>query len=444
MNPPPLPPAHPPTGRAFIGRRTADASTLVIVLGMLALLLALMLSFFLSVTSEVSSSQGYASAITARRFAESAVEMIRSQIRLGSATGTAGTTVGAPFTWTSQPGLIRMFDSTGAPADVLKLYSASKMHVAATDYQETDDDPPTDWTASPAVYIDLNRPAYDADGYLNYPIVDPRAATDNAATGAKAVAGFTLGTTVPGYDPTQPASPTNNPAPMPVRWLYILQDGEIATPDSADASTGDVTFTPTGPQPTASNPIVGRTAIWTDDETCKLNVNTAGYGYNTNLNDSNPYWTYWDTPMRLTHDEDQFLSRDQPWKGEYQRYPGHPATTGLRLALPELARADLFTLTPRLVDGGSVGGTMDSSRSGTGFVAKQDRLYASVDELFYNPARTPIQLGTSVPADSRHNLEAKRFFLTANSPGAGSQSLRPAPRDDLAHPLGDGQPQRVG
>ena len=49
---------------------------------------------------------------------------------------------------------------------------------------------------------------------------------------------------------------------MPVAWLYQLQDGTLGP-----ASSG-----------TAANPIVARIAFWADDDTCKININTAGCG----------------------------------------------------------------------------------------------------------------------------------------------------------------------
>ena len=134
----------------------------------------------------------------------------------------------------------------------------------------------------------------DATGTnLVYPIVDPNAALANASTGRLPVVGFTLGS-APGYNAGNPASATNNPAAMPVGWLYVLANGGIAVPQSVSAA-GDVTFSATSPQPSAANPVVGRIAFWTDDDTCKINVNTASYSTN-DVTSSTPYMTYWDTP----------------------------------------------------------------------------------------------------------------------------------------------------
>ena len=55
---------------------------------------------------------------------------------------------------------------------------------------------------------------------------------------------------------------------MPVRWLYVLADGSLGVLD------GDGNYVGEG-MASAENPIVGRVAYWTDDESCKVNVNVA-------------------------------------------------------------------------------------------------------------------------------------------------------------------------
>lgn len=406
---------HPPVvySRAFrVGaKRTNRGSTLMVVLSVLVLLLVLIVSFFSAATRMSSSSQHYASGSSALGLSQSAVEMVTSQIRL--ATSGAST-----VTWTSQPGLLRTFGSDGKPQQIFKLYSAPVIAAPAsgsttTPYAEADDSPAATWKTLPfgsAIYSDLNQPTLDAGGNLVYPIVDPNAATANATTGRLPVTGFTLGT-APGYDATQPASPVNNPAPMPVTWFYVLANGGIAIPQSVNA-TGEVTFSNTAVLPSPANPVVGRVAFWTDDDTCKLNVNTAGYGLN-NISTTNPYMTYWDTPTQMSQQEETFLSKDQPWKGEYQRYPGHPATTGLNYVFPELTKQQLFSLTPRLQAGGSDGGNVNSSAAAV-LSPKQDRLYASIDELFYNAKRN-VGGTSNLGALTVRDLDMKRFFLTAHS-----------------------------
>src|SRR5262249_34321729 len=143
----------------------------------------------------------------------------------------------------------------------------------------------------------------------------------------------------------------------------------------------------------------------TDDETCKININTA----------SEP--TYWDTPMASSTPEAN-LGIFQATNNEFQRYPGHPATVALSpvlwhifgtttgpagtgyvppvtnsdtaYALPNSAKDLLYGMLPRVQAGGSVDGTtrFDGLPQGYTLPLDSDRLYASVDELAYSPNLT--------------------------------------------------------
>ena len=61
--------------------------------------------------------------------------------------------------------------------------------------------------------------------------------------------------------------------PMPVRWIYVLRDGSLTTPTSGTGSKAS--FSAATNKPTKTNPIIGRVAFWTDDDTSKLNINVA-------------------------------------------------------------------------------------------------------------------------------------------------------------------------
>jgi hypothetical protein len=74
---------------------------------------------------------------------------------------------------------------------------------------------------------------------------------------------------------------------MPVKWLYLTRNGKLMRP-TASGGGKDVILTDGATTPTADDPIVGRVAFWTDDETSKININTAGDG------------AAWDTPMCTT------------------------------------------------------------------------------------------------------------------------------------------------
>ena len=82
---------------------------------------------------------------------------------------------------------------------------------------------------------------------------------------------------------------------MPVQWLYMLKDGSLISGSAASATSRDVVFSGSI-LPTGTNPIVARIAYWTDDESCKVNINTASEG------------TFWDTPACVT-------AAERSWRG---------------------------------------------------------------------------------------------------------------------------------
>ena len=65
-----------------------------------------------------------------------------------------------------------------------------------------------------------------------------------------------------------------------------------------------------------TNPIVARIAFWADDESCKINLNSA----------SEP--APWDEP-RANSKMDRAYAAYQPAQNEFHRQPGHPAFTAL-------------------------------------------------------------------------------------------------------------------
>ncbi len=356
---------------------------LIIVLAVLVLMSALIIGFMASVTTERSSTRASSGIIGARHLSDTALNLVIAQIREATSGYRPGTrNADETLTWATQPGVIRTFngksgsrkqlgagayDLTYTPGDgdfVFKLYSAQKMTVTAADYArsnagdlgaevafiESYNPSQTDVTTKAALadWVDLNEPflvpALSAvtDTTIvepRYPIVDPRAKADYAS-GTFVTAG-THGS-VEGFDCKGFEHSTLNYMartsagafvkkkvpllPMPVRWLYQLKDGTLLP-----SVNGRVIGA------TKANPIVGRIAFWTDDECCKLNINTACEG------------TFSGTPTASSIEESgkvdrsgnllttgsQYanLSASQPVRGEYPRYPGHPATTCLSPAL---------------------------------------------------------------------------------------------------------------
>ncbi|MDB6118529.1 MAG: Verru Chthon cassette protein [Verrucomicrobiaceae bacterium] len=204
---------------------------------------------------------------------------------------------GTPKPWTSQPGAIRVHAMDGTLEKLHKLYSASVMETNSL--ADVAKDVPDDWQQRPDDFVDLNAPRTTTNGGLHFPVVDPRAKTIDPLT---SVEGFDYTATSGAVGPD--AGANQQRLPMPVRWIYQRRDGSLATLDDEHK------LSPANNNP--NNPIVARFAYWVDDESCKVNINTAAEG------------AFWDVPRADTVQE-RALAANQPTRREYHREPGHPA-----------------------------------------------------------------------------------------------------------------------
>ncbi|MDD5200062.1 MAG: Verru_Chthon cassette protein A [Terrimicrobiaceae bacterium] len=387
----------------IFARRSERGVALVIVLGCLVLLSVLILAFLNNVRTDLQASKSYSDSSAVRILADTAVNVVEAQIR--QATTETG------HAWASQPGMLRTYDNGGALVHAYKLYSADNM-IANAVSPTAEAASLNGWNAKPALFTDLNEPALDAFGNNVYPILTPPPAVP----------------VLDGYSVSTPPNPTaTQPVPMPASWLYVLQDGTLVAP------TGSGTTAAVGGAAKA-NPIIGRIAFWADDETCKVNINTAGGdGVAASATDSTNVAKadFWSPPFFCAPD-DANLARFQPAAGEIQRYPGHPATVALRNLLNGLGWNTLSAqqfynqvggtgaittpgITPRYAFGGSKGATVVVD-SATSIPIVSRPLYATVDEMLFQPslARTPSLLN-SQNALAQQRIETSKFFLTAHS-----------------------------
>ena len=443
------------TGRILPPSTSRCGVALVIVLGFLVLITVVIVAFLTSVSTEHSTASIAAAGATGKELADASVQLVIGQIR-------QATSMGPNVAWASQPGMIRTYGSGGtgsytassSPLAYYKLYSSDNMVVDSASISSfvPRDDVNDNWYNQPAVFTDLNAPVTSSAGTLNYPIMDPGAADIPSGKSDPMVEGFSI-TSAP-TAAVSATNPTPNPAPMPAKWIYVLRDGTLTAPIDADSTATAAEFknASAGKIPTADNPIVGRVAFWTDDETCKLNLNTACGG------------TYWDTPRFTTCMELNF-SRYKPAAKEYYRFPGHPATTGLvpvfwsltgmstpndnlfptispplrngyydagaaiGATLSPTANStwlNLLQFAPRNASGGSQMGSVPTNGDGisasggdvSGFasvVPDADRLYASVDEaLFGFPGRGALANANALTM-TNDQLRKLPFFLTTTS-----------------------------
>lgn len=387
----------------------------------------LLLALFSLSRTERHAASTFADGVEVRNLAEIPANLVLAQIRK------ATEQLGVEKTWASQPGMIRVFgvegDGSGIRAKATALYklysddvmvvtkagaTASSNGLSTTEVTNAllaDTADIATWDQQTGLYTDLNEPAPvlrngTTPGW-EFPIVDPRATT---AGDSVAVDGFRYEDgAVPGAVAATSREDLKSRLPMPVRWLYVLRDGTLAVP--ASVSKGVVTFT-SAARPSKDNPIMGRIAFWTDDESTKVNVNTASEG------------TAWSVPRANTAAERDSASR-MPVRNEYSRYPGHPAMTSLSpvfqafgmdfVVQPWMTGSTLkqrlqryHDLSPRVPWGGTEGGTVSATSAITDL--KNHRLYATLDELIFDRDR-----GLNNAQLDHRDLAIGKFFLTTHS-----------------------------
>lgn len=438
-------------------RTNREGLALISVLGVVTLATILILALFSVSDAEFKSARNYADGAMARQLADNTVNLVISQIQA------AATGVGVPnggqggSIWASQPGGVRVYQSDGEFVVGRKLYSATEMVVngfaAQAELEFSRSAPPEAWDESPSAWVDLNEPIVRTVGGASrtyFPIVDPRAAMPLPNSSIQAIEGFSYSGNLPFLQGRiNGVVDTGNlddlRVPMPVEWLYVLKDGSMGTMEAGGGGNGLWTGVAGAGLPSLQNPIVGRVGFWTDDESCRVNINTAGEP------------GFYATPT-VFHGRDWNWANSQPVLFEYQRYPGHPATVALSSVLhpnpthsyndydadsyptfPPSYRdlKDLLTgIAPKLAAGGSGDGTLSfapdefssnvSPEADKLWDAAKPSLYehpfVSVDEMIFKNiqganGRERMYANSPSAGDliSPESLERARFFLTAQS-----------------------------
>lgn len=406
---------------------------LITVLTVIALTTILVMTFFTLATSEHRASNTYSQGIQAQQIAEQAVNLVIAQIR----EATVREVDEPPIAWASQPGAIRVWEENGDNGFAYKLYSDDVLMTRDwTDFQKDFQDATT-WSSRPDHFVDLNEPVIRGQK-VYYPIVHPAAATEprwpkplgkdsDGVEGFRYNAdGLVLNDEGPIGAQASRLARVGGHVAMPVRWIYQLADGTLGTINENSSGGGS-----SGPSfrfkrlagngdPSARNPMVARFAFWADDETAKLNMNVHAGGL------------AWDIP-RAGGEMDMDMARHQPTQKEWQRYPGHPATTHLSPALaPGVldivndrdAMEMLFNVVPRVVGGGSRSGTRlidtRNPQEANGLIPDTEPLFPSLDDVVMRSDRTPHQFPDSrgraiQPEQLSEYLERAKFFVTVNS-----------------------------
>lgn len=461
------------------------AAALIIVVTFVVLLSAMVVAFFSRVGTSLEESRTYAESVSVRQLADSAVGVVMGQIR-------EATTV-PQGAWASQPGMIRVYRSPdGKPGPEVhafyKLYSSHDLivsHKEVDRFNMSDFDPsaglvevplgPGGWRDQPAHFTDINQaalvPQFDRQGrptgrsVRRYPILDPSIAALHDPS-VRDPNKFERPWKIEGVEIELPQAlrEAENEAPMPVRWIYVLRDGTLTAPapvsGPASGNSGKLArWQAIGPNghktgvPTRSNPIVGRIAFWADEDSSRVNINTAGghilpAGAEADDDAARSFaGSYWDTPRYqsifdrgILDPNGQLktggLANAQPGQNEFQRYPGHPATTSLGLVFKNLIPSGLdseklYAWTPRLTPGGSRGGTfrLDTAVDREMTIksafepdneGRTYHLFASVDDMLFsslNGERKLAEQTLGLPTGSidPEIFDRARFVLTAHS-----------------------------
>ena len=450
---------------------------LITVLGVVTLATILILALFSVSDAEFKASQVYRDGADAKHLAESAVNIVIGQIQsaatgVGAPTAPTGPAALGTTIWASQPGAVRVYNSAGAFIIGRTLYSSSQMvwNVGGTlgEQQMAQNTPAAAWATSLDQWVDLNRPverlATGGTTNVYFPIFDPRSAPPIGSTsaaggmvdayGSPAVEGFQVLARSDGAGKSVTSDslgvklvgvPNSRRLPMPVEWLYVKKDGSVGT--VVQPAGGEATWAgASGKEPTADNPIIGRVGFWTDDESCKININTAGEP------------GFWSEPTAL-HERERHWADSPPAIFEYQRYPGHPATVALSTVFSpgfnpnnyfpsgSYPQANLtfknaiYDFVPKLAMGGTndgqvpfapndlaLGATQTAAPSlqtleNVIMASKAETLFPSIDEALFNnkpgsgTKRTPRSLRSinGIENMTADNLSRARAFLTAHS-----------------------------
>lgn len=424
---------------------------LISVLGVVTLATILIMALFSISDAEYRAAKVYAEGNSARHLADSAINIVQAQIQTAA---TGGSNQVKPAIWVSQPGAVRTYNAAGQFIEGRTLFSASNMVTTNAGIAGEREftfgaagSPRVDgkWSSKPDQWVDMNQPVVrsrsgDAsDIEVTFPILDPRAKQRDSFG---AIHGFDYYETIPssaGSGGKVDGVVENDSeadamrCPMPVEWLYVLKDGTVGTVTVTEGTDATARWRSAGgTAPSEENPIIGRIAFWTDDESSKININTAG--------EPSPW-----LPPTAYHNRDMLFANNQPVVAESYRFPGHPATVSLSTVLaPKFVwdtyptfpadsinfKMDLYSLLPRLEGGGTRDGTLpfdsdDFNATAAGAVdweeLQSERLFTSVDEFLFSNSfqgggRVPNTLsysGTNIMAPER--LNRSKFFLTANS-----------------------------
>jgi hypothetical protein len=406
-------------------RQSRSGMALLLVLAGVVLITGIAVALLMRVEGGRVMSGAYSKTIEARLLADSVANIVIGQIRDATADG--------ELAWASQPGVIRTYNVTGNFEKGYKLYSSSTMVEDNEDQLVSlDAGNLQGWSNKTGQYVNLNEPVNN-----HYPILNPGLKNLNIA----------------GFDNLNESNELKN-FQMPVEWMYVLKDGTLTT---GNYSSGRIVFSGNN-APTDENPIQGRIAFWTDDETAKINVNTAAEGLfwdtpraNTKIadNSANTASRYVVANQTQVHnssrnpgdnpatDYEHGFAYIQPANKEYNRYPGHPAMNCMSVLLDNSANklndplskteleqifkfASVLKNPEGVLRGSQMGSFQVSPANPTASNVQLGEfpLYATLDETAMVSSLDPASAAQERPETELFDptdIEMREFLMTASS-----------------------------
>lgn len=203
-------------------RATREGMALVMTIIILSMITIMVLGLATLVSNEVISSGAHMDRARAQSYSQMGVNIVTGVLREN--------TTDPAKVWATYPGALILPKADAAGQEGIKLRRELPLHSGLPSVAAIHMDP-----KNPLAPANLNIQTFNDQNPPTHLITD---------------------------QPTNPDDPASPVATMPLRWVYVRQDGTLDDSEQPNLAN-------------RVNPITGRFAWWTDDESTKINVNTA-------------------------------------------------------------------------------------------------------------------------------------------------------------------------
>jgi hypothetical protein len=199
-----------------------DGMALIMTIVILSMITIMVLGLATLVRNEVVTSGAHVDRARAQSYSQMGVNMVTGVLRENTADPAK--------VWATFPGALLVPEKDASGKDLIKLRRQIPLHSGIPSAAAQALDP-----KDPLAPANLNVQTFNDQSPPTHLITDQH---------------------------TNPNDATSPIATMPLRWVYVRQDGTMEDTEKPDLTNKD-------------NPLTGRFAWWTDDESSKININTA-------------------------------------------------------------------------------------------------------------------------------------------------------------------------